>query len=89
MTPNELIEGAAREIGRRYKCGANPELMAGARIVIRIALEDAIKVCEQQSHDFASDEYATPQPLASLCERFACAQCIDAIRALLPQDDGE
>jgi hypothetical protein len=40
----------------------------------------AIAACEKQKASFASDEYATPQPLGGLMERFACDMCIDAIR---------
>ena len=40
----------------------------------------AIAACERQKASFASDEYATPQPLGGLMERFACDQCIEAIR---------
>lgn len=42
--------------------------------------ERAVEVCEAQKASFASDEYATPQPLGGLMERFACDRCIEAIR---------
>lgn len=47
------------------------------------ALEEAIAACRAQQVSFASPEYSTGQPLASFTERFACNQCIEAIRALI------
>lgn len=95
-TPDELIERAAREywhyedrIWDELPPGEQEQVFESLRPVIRVALEAAIKACERQSGEFASDEYATPQPLGSISERFTCAQCSDAIRALLPQEDGE
>lgn len=45
-------------------------------------LEAAIKAIEAQKRIFQSEEYATPQPMGSLMESFACDQCAAAIRAL-------
>ncbi len=51
--------------------------------------EAAAKVCEQQARDFLSPEYAVPQPVGSIQERFACAECAAAIRAMpLPEPPG-
>ena len=40
----------------------------------------AIEACEAQKRAFLSTEYAANQPIGSLLERFACDECIDAIR---------
>jgi hypothetical protein len=37
-------------------------------------------VCEQQAKEFLSEQYATPQPIGSIIERFACTVCATAIR---------
>ena len=47
---------------------------------LREERERAISACESQKEIFASNEYATPQPLGGLMERFACDRCISAIR---------
>lgn len=60
--------------GQRMRC----EHYAG--IIAPIVAEACVALIEQQKAVFASDEYATPQPLGSHSERFACGQCIDAIR---------
>lgn len=46
------------------------------------ALEEAAKACEKEREVFTSTEYAVHQPHASFDERFACTQCVAAIRAL-------
>ena len=48
----------------------------------------AIEACEAQKSAFLSTEYAANQPLGSLLERFACDECIDAIRNPSPADSG-
>lgn len=45
-------------------------------------LEMAAGACEAQIEGFLSPEYTTDQPSGSFGERFACATCADAIRAL-------
>ena len=55
-----------------------------ARAALAVAIEAAAKAVKQVSDGFLSEEYATPQPVGSIQERFACSQAIDAIRALLP-----
>lgn len=45
-------------------------------------LERAAKACEAELAAFSSEEYATNQPIGALSERFACAVCIEAVRAL-------
>ena len=52
----------------------------------RTALEDAAKVCEEQMIIFASDQYATNQPLSSFGERFACLELAKTIRALIEEE---
>ena len=52
----------------------------------RTALEDAAKVCEEQMIIFASDQYATNQPLSSFGERFACLKLAKTIRALIKEE---
>ena len=51
-----------------------------ARAVIPIVAEACAVLLEEQKRDFLSNEYAAPQPIGSLMERFACDQCIGAIR---------
>jgi hypothetical protein len=46
------------------------------------ALEDAAKACEEQRAVFASEQYATDQPMSSFGERFACSRCAEVVRAL-------
>ena len=41
--------------------------------------EQAIGIVRNTRDGFLSDQYATPQPLGSIQERFACDQCVDAI----------
>lgn len=47
-------------------------------------VEDAAKVADAQRETFLSPEYATGQPLSSICERLACTLIADQIRALKP-----
>lgn len=42
--------------------------------------ERCAKVAERVGQDFLSPEYAFPQPIGSIQERFACAQVAAAIR---------
>ena len=46
------------------------------------ALREAADVCLQQAKEFLSEQYATPQPVGSMAERFACNECAAAILAL-------
>lgn len=46
------------------------------------AFERAAKVAEECALEFLSPQYATPQPIGSISERFACSKVADAIRAL-------
>lgn len=63
-----------------YFRAALAEALRGHRLA---ALEEAAKVCEQQATDFLDPQYATPQPVGSITERFACKECADAIRKLI------
>jgi len=58
-------------------------LFAKHRIQVAEAVREACaKVCEDQARDFLSSQYATPQPIGSIQERFACRECASAIRNL-------
>jgi hypothetical protein len=46
------------------------------------AIEAAAEACELEAKVFASEQYATGQPLSSAGERFACSTCANSIRAL-------
>lgn len=48
--------------------------------------ERCIAAIEAQKAIFMSPEYATGQPLSTFQERFACDQCIEAIRRPSLQD---
>ncbi len=52
----------------------------------RDALEDAIAACEKEQRGFLSAEYATPQPIGSISERFGCGACIAAVRSLIDKE---
>jgi hypothetical protein len=61
-----------------------------AEVIARAILaerERAIDACEAQKRAFLSAEYSANQPLGSLLERFACDECIDAIRNPSPAAD--
>lgn len=58
------------------------KLNLAIRETAKYLLEEAAMACEQQAQDFLSPEYATPQPIGSVQERFACGQCAAAIRAM-------
>ena len=87
--PSDILE-AAREV--MIGLYLNPERDAALVAAIARALlaaqergklmerERAIAACERQKADFLSTEYAFNQPLGSLLERFACDECIEAIR---------
>jgi hypothetical protein len=59
-------------------CGNTAEYERG----YRAGIEAAAKVCEEQAQDFLSEYYATPQPLGSFSERYACGECAKGIREL-------
>jgi hypothetical protein len=44
--------------------------------------EACLQACRDQAAAFLSSEYATPQPMGSIQERFACNKCIEAIEAI-------
>ena len=44
--------------------------------------EAAVQICEDQIAKFLDPQYAFPQPVGSIQERFACGECANAIRAL-------
>jgi hypothetical protein len=49
---------------------------------IAIVREECAKVAERCRDDFASEQYATNQPLSSFSERHACKVVASAIRKL-------
>ncbi len=52
----------------------------------RETIERIAAAIEQVKRDFLSEEYAYPQPVGSIQERFACDQCLYAIRATSSKD---
>jgi len=46
------------------------------------AIAECIAALKKEREAFLSEEYAYPQPIGSLSERFACDECIKAIEAL-------
>ena len=58
--------------------------MKSAILAIRIAKDEeraaCIQECEAQKVLFLSPQYASSQPVGSICERFAVDECIAAIR---------
>ena len=44
--------------------------------------EAAAQACEDQIAKFLDPQYAFPQPVGSIQERFACGECANAIRTL-------
>lgn len=48
----------------------------------REAYAECIAALKKEREAFLSEEYAYPQPIGSLSERFACDECIKAIEAL-------
>ena len=86
-TREELIEKAAKplvaDVGIPWEHARQNPFRPAARTVIRIALEAAAEACEQQARDFSSEEYSANQPISTITERFACAQCAADIRSLI------
>lgn len=60
-------------------------LNALADAAVALIVERCAEVCEEQGREFLSPQYATPQPVGSIRERFACDVSAAAIRALAPQ----
>lgn len=81
-TPLDIIVSQSAEITRL--CG---ELATARADAARAMREACIEACRQQEQDFLDPQYATPQPMGSFTERFACRECIKAIEAL-PLPDG-
>lgn len=67
-----------------YEARSMFDLIASAlRTAEREAYERAAKCAEQVANDFLSPQYATPQPIGSIQERFACKTVANAIRSLI------
>ena len=80
-------ERHARHI--RSVVGALTRLHASGDGIRAQTIEECVQACEIVRQDFRLETYTTGQPLSSLSERFACSQCIEAIRRLpLPQKKG-
>jgi hypothetical protein len=58
---------------------------AAASAVRKAVLEEAIVAIMKERGGFLSEEYAANQPLSSLSERFACDQCIKALKRLVDE----
>lgn len=58
---------------------------AALRDVERETLERAAQVAETCRDEFLSPQYATPQPIGSVAERFACSKVAEAIRSLIKE----
>jgi len=56
-----------------------PEQPAQASEVERKTVARCIEIIREQREGFLSEQYATPQPIGSFNERFACDACADAI----------
>lgn len=61
-----------RDVAEYYAFRAGAEAMR----------ESAAMACEDQIAKFLDPQYAFPQPIGSIQERFACGECANAIRAL-------
>lgn len=59
-----------------------PKLMVEVR---QQAFDETLNAVGSVKDNFMSDEYATPQPMGSLSERFACDAVSEAILALKGQ----
>lgn len=72
---------AAISSGEKY----GPAVIARAITAAVAAEREAImELCREQQTLFLSTEYASNQPMGSLCERFAIEECIAAIRNRVP-----
>ncbi len=93
MTPEEKAREIATEAGKLSRA-ANWQLVESAlevaiaealRDARNDALEEAAKVAETCRDEFLSPQYATPQPIGSVAERFACSKVAEAIRSLIKE----
>lgn len=86
--PDDISQEAWDEAIRLWR---DDELDPGEVIIARAIMaaekrgeererEAIIQVCEAEKVAFLSPEYANPQPVGSICERFAIDECIAAIR---------
>lgn len=82
-------EERAREVLAEYLDLADDTLIDAVAAMLAFAdaeaaamRERAALACEDRAKAFLSPEYATGQPFSSLSERFACAKCAEAVRAL-------
>ena len=62
------------------------DLVAQARAAGRLAgLREAAEIIAVQEQEFLDHQYATPQPVGSISERFACRQCAEAIYSVITE----
>jgi hypothetical protein len=52
------------------------------RTIWNQAIDAALRACDEIMTNFASEEYAAGQPMASLMERLACGECKRSIEIL-------
>lgn len=85
---DEQAQGAVNSYGLAYVEGLAAAIAAGYRAAAdgarREAVEEMIRTCRRQQQDYLSPQYAIPQPIGSISERFACGQMIEALEKMLP-----
>ena len=74
----DTLSAAAAELSRLRHALAEAE--AREKAAVEAERERCAQVCEARAREFLSEEYAYPQPIGSITERFACNQCAAAIR---------
>ena len=79
MTYDELVERCQSAITDTGLLDGD-EARDVARAIIPIVQEACAQVAESRKAIFASESYATNQPLSSIGERFACDTIVQAIR---------
>ena len=70
-----------------YRAGTIGDTAAADKAGYERGLREAAGECSDQRKAFLSPEYATGQPISSMLERFACAECEKAIIAKLETPD--
>ena len=55
--------------------------MSDNDLAVRQAIARCIEIVREVRDEFLSEQYATPQPLGSFQDRFACEQVAEAIEA--------
>ena len=86
---DKVLKAAGSSLSHYSMHKTREAILEAVRDVRRAAFEEAAKVCEEQMIIFASDQYATNQPLSSFGERFACSELAKTIRALIETTNEE